>query len=213
MALLHRAQLRPTKLELLSAWLPSQPWYAGQADAPLDAVGAFRFDDPGGEVGIETILVRAGEGPILQVPLTYRGAPLAGGEAWLVGTMEHSALGPRWAYDACGDPVYATALATTILEGGTGAEQYFEVDGRREPRKATAEVRGSGAPGDLPSVGDLAQVTSRTDGATTVIEAAGARLVLRHRVDTAEEAAGLTLTGTWAGQDQPVVLATAHPHS
>ena len=36
----------------------------------------------------------------LFVPLTYRGAPLAGGEADLVGTTEHSALGTRWVYDA-----------------------------------------------------------------------------------------------------------------
>jgi hypothetical protein len=44
------------------------------------SVSAYRFDDPAGEVGIETLLVRRGAGPVLQVPLTYRGAPLAGAE-------------------------------------------------------------------------------------------------------------------------------------
>ena len=67
MALLHRATLRPTKLELLTAWLPDRPWYRGAGD-PVRVTG-FRFDDPDGEVGIETLLVRAGNGPLLQVPV------------------------------------------------------------------------------------------------------------------------------------------------
>jgi hypothetical protein len=209
-AILHRAELRPTKLELLNAWLPSQPWYAGPSDAPLESVGTYRFDDPAGEVGIETILVRAGDGPIMQVPLTYRGAPLEGGEPWLVGTMEHSVLGPRWAYDACADPIFATALATTIVEGEAGAEQYFEVEGRREPRKATVDVRGSGAPGTLPPVGPTERVTCRTEGSTTVIEAGDVELAVRRLLDPAAEAGdGLKLTGTWDGQEQPAVLAVA----
>ena len=92
MALLHRADLTPTKLELLQAWLPTRSWYTGPAAPQLTKVGAFRFDDPAGAVGVETMLVRAGDGPVLQVPLTYRGAPLDGAERWLVGTTEHSVL-------------------------------------------------------------------------------------------------------------------------
>ena len=62
MALLHGgASLVPSKLELLAAWLPSRPWFTGDASA-LEAVGSYRFDDPDGEVGMETHLVRAGEG-------------------------------------------------------------------------------------------------------------------------------------------------------
>jgi hypothetical protein len=41
----------------------------------LERVGAYRFDDPVGEVGIETHLVRAGE-RLLHVPLTYRANPM-----------------------------------------------------------------------------------------------------------------------------------------
>lgn len=72
LALLHQTTLHPTKLELLASWLPAQPWFHGDA-AALRQVGAFRFDDPNGEVGIETILVTAGDDAVYQVPLTYRG--------------------------------------------------------------------------------------------------------------------------------------------
>ncbi len=132
MALLHRADIRPSKLELLAAWLPSRNWYTGGAE--VARVAAYRFDDPAGQVGIETLLVRGGDGPVHQVPLTYRGTPLDGADEWLVGTTEHSVLGRRWVYDAVGDPVYAAALAEAILAGTGQAEEYFEVDGRREVR-------------------------------------------------------------------------------
>ena len=79
MALLHQAELVPTKLELLAAWLPGRPWYQEQA-GELARTAAYRFDDPAGEVGIDTILVSAGDGPVYQVPLTYRGAPLDGAD-------------------------------------------------------------------------------------------------------------------------------------
>lgn len=50
------ATLVPTKLELLAAWLPGQAWFAGDA-ADLKRVASYRFADPDGEVGIETLLV------------------------------------------------------------------------------------------------------------------------------------------------------------
>src|SRR4051794_27561416 len=109
-ALIHRARITPTKAELIADWLPSRAWAAG-AVAPFELLGAYRFDDPAGEVGIETHLVRAGNGDVLQVPLTYRATPLDAAERHLVGTMEHTHLGRRWFYDGCGDPVYAAAVA------------------------------------------------------------------------------------------------------
>lgn len=130
----HDATIVPTKLELLVGWMPQQRWYATKgAPAPtLTRVGGFRFEDPEGEVGIETVLVAARPGPgpgsgpgpgpgpvvVYQVPLTYRAAPLEGAEHALVGTMEHSVLGRRWVYDAPHDPVYVAALVETILKGG-----------------------------------------------------------------------------------------------
>jgi maltokinase-like protein len=128
MALLHQAELHPTKLELLAAWLPQRHWYQGLAGAEIERVAACRFDDPAGAVGIETILVRTAGGPIHHVPLTYRDAPMVGGDAWLVGTCEHSVLGRRWVYDACGDPVYAAALASAIFAGTGQADEFLATD-------------------------------------------------------------------------------------
>jgi hypothetical protein len=71
-AIIYRADLRPSKLELLAGWLPKQPWYAEAAQSNLVAVGAYRFDDPDGEVGIETQLLCTDAGSLLQAPFTYR---------------------------------------------------------------------------------------------------------------------------------------------
>ncbi|MCG7322903.1 1,4-alpha-glucan branching protein GlgB [Arsenicicoccus bolidensis] len=121
------ATLEPTKLEALQAWIGQQRWFIGKGseDGPqLARVGGYRFQDPEGEVGIETLLVRdtAAEPPVLyQVPLTYRATPLEGGEHALVGTMEHSVLGTRYVYDAPHDPAYVAELVRTIVEGDTEA--------------------------------------------------------------------------------------------
>ena len=205
MALLHRADLRPTKLELLAAWLPSRPWYEGPAGAAVARVASCRFDDPAGEVGIETILVRAASGPIHHVPLTYRGAPLAGGDAWLAGTTQHSVLGKRWVYDACGDPVYAAVLAGAIL-GGTGqAEEFVDVDGRLEPRQPAMLVTGSGAEGaTVPAVTAVRRVV---DGDPTFVVTDSVELGVVRTVDGKGSPAHATLTGTWTGQPSPVLLA------
>lgn len=205
MALLHAAEIRPSKIELVRAWAPTQPWFAGD-DEGLEVVGAYRFDDPDGEVGIETLLVRSGDGPVLQVPLTYRGAPLAGAEEWLVTTMEHSVLGDRWVYDACGDPVYAAALATTILGGGTQADLEREVDGVRTSVEPTVRVVGSGSSDDVGSVGLVDVVDS--DAATLVVTSVAEIEVLRV-VGDSWALGGETLTGTWPGREDPVLLAAA----
>ncbi|WP_068397293.1 maltokinase N-terminal cap-like domain-containing protein, partial [Kribbia dieselivorans] len=132
MALLYDATLTPGKLDLIAGWITGQRWYAGSSRGPLPVeqlrhVGRWRVDDPAGEVGCEVHLVAddsgvaaGGEPVIYQVPLTYRGAPLAGGEAALVGEMEHSVLGHRWVYDGCHDPVFAAELLGLTL-GRVGA--------------------------------------------------------------------------------------------
>jgi hypothetical protein len=209
MALLHRAELHPTKLELLAAWLPGRHWYRGPAGAAVVRVAACRFDDPAGAVGIETILVRAGDGPIHHVPLTYRDAPLDGGGDWLVGTAEHSVLGRRWVYDACGDPVYAAVLAEAISAGTGQAEEFLQVDGRLERREPAMAVNGSGvAGGELPAAGAVRRVV---DGDPAVIVTDSVELAVVRIIDGNSPPSGATLTGTWTGQPAPVLLAYARP--
>ena len=111
-AKIEDATLTPGKLDLLRDWLAGQDWFAGDP-AELEKVGSFRFVDPDGEVGIETLLVRSG-GVTYQVPLTYRGAALDEADRSLIGTLEHSVLGTRWVYDAVGDPVYVVELLRVI---------------------------------------------------------------------------------------------------
>jgi hypothetical protein len=204
MALLHDATVTPSKLELLNAWLPSRSWFEGGGD--VERVAAYRLDDPAGEVGLEGFLVtevNAEESGTYHVPLTYRAAPLDGADAYLVGTMEHSVLGARWVYDACGDPVWASVLATTIRTGGRQAEQYFEVDGKRMYRDPPMTVQGSGSGSD---VVDVSAVQARDAGATTVMTADGLEVALVRRTGSDVEG-DLVLTGTWPGATGPIVLA------
>jgi hypothetical protein len=219
MALLHQADLTPTKLELLAAWLPTRDWYPGptgaavlpdsapQASLELTRVAGYRFDDPAGEVGVETILVRAGDGPVVQVPLTYRGAPLPDAEAFLVGTTDHSVLGKRWVYDACGDPVYANVLTSAIRTGGGQAEEFVDMNGELVPRKTPMVVTGSGTDAASPTV----TITRVADGDPTLIVTDGPVLSIPRILNGTADAtvSDLTLTGTWPGQATPVLLATA----
>jgi hypothetical protein len=212
MALLHRADLHPAKLELLAGWLPGRPWYQGRAGAELIRVAACRFDDPAGAVGIETMLVAAGDGVIYQVPLTYRGTPMAGGDGWLVGTADHSVLGQRWVYDACGDPAYAAALASAILAGTGQAEEFLETDGRLERREPsmTVTVSGRRTAADVPAVGPVRRVV---DNDPTIIVTDPVELTIVRRLDSGIRVPGATLTGTWSGQPTPVPLAYATARS
>jgi hypothetical protein len=141
MALLHRATLSPTKQELVESWLPTRSWASGRAVA--GKVAEYRFDDPAGEVGVETILWRTEDDAVLQTPLTYHAGPLVDAETYLIGTSEHSVLGLRWVYDGCGDPIWAALLAAAILTGGTQAEMFFEQDGERVDVPPRMQVRGT----------------------------------------------------------------------
>ncbi|MDR6979173.1 hypothetical protein J2X68_005907 [Streptomyces sp. 3330] len=148
MAVVHRTVLKPTKLELLTSWLPTRPWYAGGTGAPeLAKAGGFRLDDPQGEVGIEFLVVTdTAEGrPATSylVPLTYRGAPLDGAEHALVGVMEHGVLGRRWAYDGCHDPVLGAQL-TALIEGRVQAQDQNVSDA--PDREVTRSRTGEGSP-------------------------------------------------------------------
>ncbi|THJ65481.1 hypothetical protein E8P82_12065 [Arthrobacter echini] len=125
MAFIYDVALSPSKVDVLLPWLPGQPWARG-VSAP-EQIAAYRFDDPAGEVGVETLLLRDGE-TLLQVPLAYRGEPVAELEEYLIGTIDHPVLGQRWVYDAVADPVYLAAIGDAVLTGAGQAEQFHEVD-------------------------------------------------------------------------------------
>src|SRR5262245_8895096 len=155
-----RATLVPSKRELVEAWLPTRPWASGEVIAAK--VAEYRFDDPAGEVGVETILWRTDGGALLQTPLTYRATPLEGADEFLVGTSEHSELGSRWVYDGCGDPVWAATITRAVLTGGAQAQMVIELDGKMVDVPPRMQVRGSGSPGT--TVPEIASVDAVDDG-------------------------------------------------
>ncbi|MCB8902097.1 MULTISPECIES: 1,4-alpha-glucan branching protein [unclassified Streptomyces] len=129
MAVIHETTMQPTKLELLTEWLPTREWHTGGGARPA-RVGGFRLDDPAGEVGIEFMAVTDGEGDgatTYLVPLTYRGEPLDGAEHALVGTSEHGVLGKRWIYDGTHDPVLVGQLYA-LLTGRAQAQAQSLTD-------------------------------------------------------------------------------------
>ncbi|MFD5654961.1 1,4-alpha-glucan branching protein [Streptomyces sp. NPDC127039] len=146
MAVIHRTALEPSKLELLTSWLPTRPWFHGGAGEPeLAKAGGFRLDDPRSAVGIEFLVVTDAGAPhpaTYLVPLSYRGAPLDGMEHALVGTMEHGVLGRRWAYDGCHDPVLVAAFLA-LVEGRVEAQDQNISD--TPDRDVTRSCTGDGS--------------------------------------------------------------------
>ncbi|MGF9760469.1 hypothetical protein AAII07_35300 [Microvirga sp. 0TCS3.31] len=194
----HTATLSPTKQELVEGWLPSRSWAEGRQ------VAEYRFDDPAGEVGVETILWRADDGTVLQTPLTYRAAPLDGAQGHLVGTTDHSVLGRRWVYDGCGDPVWAATLVEAISAGGRQAQMFIEQDGRRVDVPPRMQVRGSGSDHAAPQLGSIDRLCD--EGAVTVVTADEVEIVVA-RVVGAPLGSGPHLSGTVGDSDEVTVLA------
>jgi hypothetical protein len=130
MAIIYQAELSPTKPEVLRRLLASRPWgEAAESSGELEVLGAYRFDDPAGEVGIECHLVRLGES-VYHLPVTYRGAPLEDPAAQLVTTMEHSVLGTRYVYDGLEDELAIECFARALAgEQEQAAQEIFAPDG------------------------------------------------------------------------------------
>ncbi|WP_146361749.1 CG0192-related protein [Arthrobacter yangruifuii] len=210
MALIYDAELRPDKMELISGWLPGTWWFPSTDPVAVRKVASFRFDDPEGEVGIETLIVEAGSA-LVQVPLTYRGAPLAGAEEFLINEMEHSVLGRRWVYDALGDPVYARALEAALLSRQPQATQYLDKDGgARELLPESMQVSSTG----MPSGAELVDApAAEPEGwAASVVAGDGWEFSVVRLLDLdGRTAPDPSLTATWEGQDIPVVLAWGMP--
>lgn len=173
MAIIHNTTLTPGKLELLARWLPDQPWFTAAGDG-LARAGGFRLDDPDGKVGIEFMIVAAGENAAYLVPMTYRGTPLAGADESLIGTAEHGVLGTRWIYDGEHDPVLQTQLSA-LLRGEVAAQAQSESN-TLDPTVLVRSASGARAiqinrllsdNGAPPSTGAYVSATwRRRDGAT-----------------------------------------------
>ena len=197
MALIYSTTLRPSKLELLAGWLPSQDWFHGDASR-LQSLGAYRFDDPAGEVGMEGHILTAGDDTVYHVPLTYRGAELAGADSFLVGTVEHGVLGTRWFYDAVGDPVYRAVLTDTITSGGREAAEFVSDSPEDEAtaRETVTKVWGSGSAGS--TLGSSVPDAGQTGQLEVMRELAAA---------TPDSPYGWVLRGTWPGLKFPALFA------
>lgn len=132
MAIIYRAELSPSKLEVLRGFLADRSW-GEPADPvgeegldPLQVIGAYRFDDPDGEVGIECHLV-AVDDMVYHLPLTYRPQPIEHGDAHLISTMQHSVLGQRYVYDGLTDELALDCFRRAL--SGEQAQAPLEIYG------------------------------------------------------------------------------------
>jgi hypothetical protein len=200
----HRATLTPTKAELIADWAPTQPW-GPAAGTPMDVVGSFRFDDPDGQVGMETHLVTAGD-TLLQVPLTYRDTPLASATHHLIAEMDHSELGTRFVYDGLGDPLFVTMFAAVTLTGQGEALGIVTLKDRAYVAPSNVRIQGGGWTPKVAPVDGFELV--RADGTTAVLANDRFELTV-FRQPAVGPRPGIGLTATWDGQSDPVVLATA----
>ncbi|QQS01188.1 MAG: 1,4-alpha-glucan branching protein GlgB [Austwickia sp.] len=181
----HGATITPSKLDLVTAWMPAQRWYTAKGRTPkLRRVGGFRFEDPAGKVGMETLLLLDEAAPtpvVYQVPLTYREAPLPGAEHALVGTCEHSVLGTRYVYDGPQDPTYVAGLLDLIVWGAT-SDEGFAATGANTPAR--------GCP--LPGVPEL--------------EVTGSRVLTGEQSNTSIIIDAQVRSGDDAGRSRPLIV-------
>ncbi|MBO0833333.1 MAG: 1,4-alpha-glucan branching protein [Actinobacteria bacterium] len=204
MSIIHRTTMAPTKLELLTSWLPGRPWYAGEATVPrLTKAGGFRLDDPDGETGLEFMAAtdESGDEPVTyHLPLTYRGTPMAGGDVALIGTAEHGVLGKRWIYDGTRDPVLVAQMFALLL--GEAEPQAQSISNTVDP-SVTRSITGN--VGALPvEIADVADGRGSTD---VIVRPAGVAGPLMLRVNRVlrPSAPGLMtgslghVTAEWAG--------------
>lgn len=209
MAFVHRgATLRPTKPEIVGQWLAAADWLdADLTTSPTAPPLSYRFDDPAGKVGIEALIVPYG-GRYLQLPLTYREAPLQGAEGWLLTTMEHSVLGRRWIYDGVGDPVLVNAFVDAIVGGASSAALEFDADDERHTASTSVHARGTGS-GPIPTPLDVITV-ERSESVSTAHTTAGA-LRIPHLLDPAARIPSMSLVGDGDALGSTLLLAEFIP--
>lgn len=202
MALFHRATLTPGKEQLIADWAPTQSW-GPPAGASIEVIGAYRFDDPDGRVGMEIHLAKYGRS-LLQVPLTYRDEPLDGADDALIVEMNHSVLGTRWVYDGLRDPSLVVMLAAVAMTGQGEALGMAVYDGRWYIAPSHVRIQGGGWTQERVPVDNFELEHDDARGAVLHNDRFDLT-VFRRPVPGPRPAIGLT--ATWNGQPSPVVLA------
>jgi len=206
MALVHPGStISPTKLEIVQSWLGEQDWFTDDSSA-LKAGQRFtyRFQDPAGEVGVESVLATVGD-RVFQLPLTYRAAELDGGEPFFLTQMDHSALGRRWIYFGLGDPVLVTQFVSAIVSGCRSVGLEFEMDGQMHTADTAVRAWGTGS-GE--PVGDVTIDDVDRGGPVTTVHTPLGTLSVPHVLDNTMPDCDRELQGTWDGLEEDVTLAT-----
>ncbi|MBT2513353.1 1,4-alpha-glucan branching enzyme [Arthrobacter sp. ISL-30] len=195
--------------ELLRRWLPNQRWFpVKNDDFTLESRGAFQLSDETGEARLVVRLLEIGyvkadgtsHSDLLQVPLSFRGAPLPGAENALVAEAEvpDSLTGvpagnsdALWIYDAVHDSAFVAAWLNLMRS------EAATLDGNAHGHVV---VGGAG----LPQASGRIRVLSGEQSNSSVIiddgEAAAIvkifRVVSEGRNPDAEIGAALTAAGT-----------------
>jgi hypothetical protein len=152
---------------------------------------------------MEVHLVTAG-GTLFQVPLTYRDEPLDGASAALVTEMQHSVLGNRWVYDGLRDPRFVLMLAGVTMTGQGEALGMAVYDGRWYIAPTNVRIHGGGWTLERVPVDGFELVTDDATG--TVLRNDRFELSFFRRPIPGPHAP-LTLTASWDGQPDSVILA------
>jgi Maltokinase N-terminal cap domain len=204
----HRATIKPTKAELIAEWAPTQPW-GPPADASIEVIGSYRFDDPDARVGMEIFLVAAA-GTLFQIPLSYRDEPLDGADEALIVEMQHSVLGNRWVYDGLRDPRLVVMLAAVAMTGQGEALGMAVYDDRWYIAPTNVRIQGGGWSQERVPV-DGFEIADDDTTAAVLRNDRFELTVFRHPASGPRPAIGLT--ATWDGQADPVVLAEVRERS
>lgn len=217
MALIYpSASLVPDKATVAKRWLATTTWFDGDVDAvEVPFRCAYRFDDPAGRVGVETLVVHDG-GRWLQVPFTYRDAPLPGGDSALIAQMQHSVLGRRWVYPGAADPVAVSCYIRTIIDRGRSATVEFDSDDGRRRVELGVSAHGTGSTGLSGRDVDVLEILDADlDSATARIQTSMGLVTIPYIVEADGDltTAGPALVGSVPGLDGDVVLATFEPRA
>lgn len=213
---------------LLSEWLPRQPWFPRQQGVlgrvlasspdvtPMSSVEVFDLSLPsGGEVyGFESIIAVGSTAPggveevhRLNIPLTYRTREEPSLRSHLIGRIDDLTLGNVWVYDAAADPAYVLTMAGAVSAG------------RSFPGDQVSVHRVSQDGSGLASLGSSSAVLDELD--TAKVRAVDRGSVSLALIDRGLDRSVLTIfrilnAGTAAAVHMPVALtkakSTAVPH-